>query len=101
MRRLLPLALLLALTPQAAPLEGRWRAVLDLEGGTLPFEIRIEPAGGRLLATICNGPGGEPEPRVSPWGPATTPDLATSAARISLARRGDSLVGMYRNVGNR
>jgi thiol-disulfide isomerase/thioredoxin len=101
MRRLLPLALLLALTPQAAPLEGRWRAVLDLEGGTLPFEIRIEPAGGRLLATICNGPACETVAQVSARGDSATLDIADYAAMISLTRRGDSLVGMYRNVGNR
>ena len=101
MRRLLALALLLHAAQAPAPLEGRWRTVLDLEGGTLPFEIRVERNGGRLLATICNGPACETEAEVTVHGNEATLDIADYAATITVTRRGDSLAGMYRNVGNR
>jgi len=101
MRALLALALLLPATQVPAPLEGRWRAVLDLEGAALPFELRIERTGGRLIATICNGPACETEAEVTVRGDEATLDIADYAATITATRRGDSLTGMYRNVGNR
>ena len=105
MHRLIALALLLgAAAPvlqPAAPLEGRWRAVLDLEGGTLPFELRVERVGGRRVATICNGPACQTTAEVAVHRDSATLDIADYAATIILTRRNDSLVGWYRNVGNR
>ena len=101
MRRLVCLALLLWPAPQRGTLEGRWRAVLDLEGGTLPFEVRIARTGGRLLATLCNGPACETEALVTARGDEVVLDIADYAATITATHRGDSLAGTYRNVGNR
>jgi thiol-disulfide isomerase/thioredoxin len=100
-RRLVCLALLLWPAPQRGTLEGRWRAVLDLEGGTLPFEVRIARTGGRLLATLCNGPACETEALVTARGDEVVLDIADYAATITATHRGDSLAGTYRNVGNR
>jgi thiol-disulfide isomerase/thioredoxin len=101
MRGLLALALLLPTAQAPAPLEGRWRAVLDLEGATLPFELRVERTGAGLVATICNGPACETEAGITVRGDEATLDIADFAATITVTRRGDSLAGMYRNVGNR
>jgi thiol-disulfide isomerase/thioredoxin len=101
MRRFAALVLLLFAAPQAVSLEGRWRAVLDLAGGTLPFELSVERAGGRLVATICNGPACETAAELAVRDDSAVFDIADYAATISAIRRGDSLVGMYRNVGNR
>ena len=49
-------ASLAAGTPRQAPLDGRWRAVLDLSGGPLPFELAVSRETNRLVAAICNGP---------------------------------------------
>jgi thiol-disulfide isomerase/thioredoxin len=78
-------------------LEGSWRAFLELAGGKLPFALSIRGSTG----TICNGPSCTEITRVIQQGDSVVLDLADYAATISLRRRGDSLAGMYRNVGNR
>ena len=101
MRRLAFLPLLLASGAQTAPLEGRWRGALDLATAVLPFELQVTRTGDRLLATLCNGPRCDTEASVLQRGDSIVFDIADYAATISAVRRGDSLVGMYRNVGNR
>ncbi|NOT06991.1 MAG: TlpA family protein disulfide reductase [Gemmatimonadales bacterium] len=104
MRLLLALAAALLAAPappQGPSLEGQWRAGLDLAGGVLPFELRIAPAGGALSAAICNGRDGATRALISRRGDSIVVDIADYAATITVAHRGDSLTGMYRNVGNR
>ena len=86
---------------QAPAVRGEWRAVLDLAGGPLAFELRVTEAGGRSVAKICNGPSCVDEAGISVRGDSVVFDIADYAATITAARKGDSLVGMYRNVGNR
>ena len=86
---------------QPAALEGRWSAALDLAGGVLPFELRIERGAGGLRALLCNGPSCDTRAAVTAGGDSVLLDIADYAATIVAQRRGDSLIGMYRNVGNR
>ncbi|HKH83463.1 MAG TPA: hypothetical protein VKA25_07250, partial [Gemmatimonadales bacterium] len=79
---------------------GPWRAVLDLAGGTLRFALQIGPQprghGGRL----CNGTVCQPV-EVRTRGDSVAIDIPDYDATIEAELRGDSLVGTYRNVGNR
>jgi thiol-disulfide isomerase/thioredoxin len=100
MRRLImvfPLAL--AAAPQSAPLEGRWRAALDLVGATLPFELNIQRIEGALAADLCNGPRCDSRATVRIAGDSVVLYIADYDATIATVRRGDSLSGAYRNVG--
>lgn len=88
-----------ALTPPASP-AGPWRAVLDLAGGPLRFGLQIERAGPGWRGKLCNGTECQPiDVRLT--GDSLLIEIADYAAAISVARRGDSLVGTYSNVGNR
>jgi thiol-disulfide isomerase/thioredoxin len=78
-----------------------WRAVLDLAGGTLPFGIAIDGPTGGWRATLCNGDRCEPVSAVRVAGDSVTIEIADYAATIDAVLSGDSLVGAYRNVGNR
>jgi thiol-disulfide isomerase/thioredoxin len=80
---------------------GSWRAVLDLAGGPLRFELRASEAGGKTIAKLCNGPSCADEAVVRVQRDSVIFDIADYAATIAAARRGDSLTGVYRNVGNR
>ena len=90
-------ALILEPPPTAA---GPWRAVLDLAGGTLRFALQIGPQprghGGRL----CNGTVCQPV-EVRTRGNNVAIDIPDYDATIEAELRGDSLVGTYRNMGNR
>ena len=100
MRRFVLIAPLLASAPlPQAGYEGRWRAVLDLEGGTLPFELMVQRVQGHLVASICNGPACDTRAEVVVRGAEVTLDIADYAATINATRRGDSLSGTYHNVG--
>lgn len=90
---------LVATLPQRASLEGRWRAVLDLAGGPLPFELAVAPEGSQLIAKICTGPQCADQASVTVSGARVTFDIADYAATITAERRGDSLIGTYQNVG--
>lgn len=92
-------SLLAAAAPRQSPLEGRWRAALDLAGGALPFELAVtrEPSG--LVAAICNGPQCADHAVVAQRGDSVVFDIADYAATIFARREGDSLIGVYRNVG--
>lgn len=78
-----------------------WRAVLDLAGGPLAFTVRIRDRDDGPAAELCNGRRCEPFSAVRSSGDSLVLEIADYAATISAARRGDSLVGAYRNVGNR
>lgn len=99
-RRLALATMLLGAAPAPqSSLNGRWRAVLDLAGGALPFELAVGPGGSGLVAEICNGPKCADQASVTTRGDSVHFDIADYAATITAARRGDSLVGIYRNVG--
>ena len=80
---------------------GSWRAVLDLAGAPLPFSITIEGPAGGWRGRLCNGERCEPVSGVRVTGDSVVLEIADYAASIGAERRGDSLVGVYRNVGNR
>lgn len=96
---LMSAVVLAAALPQRPALDGRWRGVLDLSGGMLPFELAVAPEGGRLIAKICNGPLCADQAAVTLSGSSVLFDIADYAATITAERRGDSLVGTYQNVG--
>jgi len=83
------------------PLGGSWRAALDLAGGPLPFILEIREERGGLGGKICNGPSCTDLSGITRQGDSVVLELADYAATISVRHRGDSLVGTYRNVGNR
>lgn len=85
----------------APSLAGPWRATLDLAGGTLKFRVEVEGAGTGLSGKLCNGQQCDAFSSVRMQGDSVHFELADYAARISAVVRGDSLVGYYRNVGNR
>ena len=82
-------------------LAGPWRGVLDLAGGPLKFGIELEGRGSSLRGRLCNGSACDPFSAVTARGDSVFLELADFAASIAAVRRGDSLVGTYRNVGNR
>lgn len=90
--------LLLAAT---AALAGPWRGALDLAGGTLKFGIELEGSGPSLRGRLCNGSACDAFSAVAQRGDSVVLELADYAASITAVRRGDSLVGVYRNVGSR
>jgi thiol-disulfide isomerase/thioredoxin len=94
-------ALTLSLAGSARSPAGHWRAVLDLEGGTLPFNLEIEGAEGSWRGLLCNGRRCQPMSGVSLRGDSVKLEMADYAARITARLSGDSLTGTYRNVGNR
>ena len=95
-------AILFAATRAAtaqAPLQGVWRGALDLAGATLPFELRIERAGATLRASLCNGTRCDTDAAVVAQRDSVHFDITDYEATIAVVRRGDSLVGIYHNVG--
>jgi thiol-disulfide isomerase/thioredoxin len=91
--------LLAAAAPRQASMTGRWRAVLDIAGGALPFELSVTTQGGGLVASICNGSTCADQASVTVTGARVLFDIADYAATITAERRGDSLIGVYQNVG--
>ncbi|MEO8448157.1 MAG: TlpA disulfide reductase family protein [Gemmatimonadota bacterium] len=87
--------------PAADSLPGSWRAVLDLAGGALPFSLTLTRGRPGLTGRICNGLSCTDLSGVVAQGDSVVFDMADYAATITVGQRGDSLVGMYRNVGNR
>jgi thiol-disulfide isomerase/thioredoxin len=87
-----------ALAPAHPPEHaGPWRAALDLAGGELRFSLELGDSAG----TLCNGRDCDPLSGVRVDGDSIVLEIADYDARIVAALRGDSLVGSYRNVGNR
>ena len=94
----------LATTIAASPLRspaGDWRAVLDLAGGELRFGLRLSGSGPHLQGELCNGHRCQQLSGVRLRGDRLTLEIADYAATMDGVLRGDSLVGAYRNVGNR
>jgi thiol-disulfide isomerase/thioredoxin len=90
---------LLATAPQPSSLHGRWRGALDLAGATLPFELRFQRTAGALAAELCNGPHCDTRAAVQLRGDSVVLHIADYDAMIATIRRGDSLIGVYQNVG--
>jgi thiol-disulfide isomerase/thioredoxin len=83
-----------------SPVEGPWRAVLDLAGGSLPFAVQIEAFEGGWRGRLCNGTECQPiDVRVQ--ADSVILDIADYAATVTAVLRDDSLTGVYYNVGNR
>jgi thiol-disulfide isomerase/thioredoxin len=84
---------------------GPWRAALDLAGGTLPFTLELSGAGAgaaaRWTGSLCNGRVCRPFSAVHVRGDSVLLEIADYDATIGARLRDDSLVGAYRNVGNR
>lgn len=95
------LALSLLLAFLAPPLAGPWRGALDLAGGPLPFQMHFVSDTGGTRGELCNAGACQPFSAVKANGDSVHLELADFAATIDAVRRGDSLVGWYRNVGNR
>jgi thiol-disulfide isomerase/thioredoxin len=83
------------------PPVGSWRAALDLVGGELRFELEIEARDEGLAGRLCNGDRCDTLSAVRVESDTLVLEMADYAATIRAAIRGDSLVGAYRNVGNR
>ncbi|MCI0372789.1 MAG: hypothetical protein L0214_15760, partial [candidate division NC10 bacterium] len=99
--RLLGTLLLVALSREGGSPAGTWRAVLDLAGGELRFSLRVDEVGGTWRGDLCNGRRCEPFSAVRRAGDSVVFEMADYAATITAAVRDDSLIGAYRNVGNR
>jgi len=82
-------------------LGGRWRAQLDLAGGPLRFHMELSTRGD-TTGVLCNGPKCDPFSAVRPLpGDSVLLEIGDYAAAIRAHVGADSLVGFYRNVGNR
>ena len=82
-------------------LAGRWRAQLDLAGGPLRFQMELN-ADGVPSGTLCNGAQCDPFSAVRTLpGDSVLLEIGDYAAVIRAHVSADSLVGFYRNVGNR
>jgi thiol-disulfide isomerase/thioredoxin len=89
----------LALYASPSP-EGPWRAVLDLAGGPLRFGLEVERLSEGLGGRLCNGTECQAVD-VRLGGDSIIFDISDYAATITAVLQGDSLTGLYRNVGNR
>jgi thiol-disulfide isomerase/thioredoxin len=99
-------ALGLALSPSGraattVDLAGPWRAALDLAGGALPFRLELTSGGRRWTGVLCNGRVCQPLSAVRIRDDSVVLEMADYDATIQARLAGDSLVGTYRNVGNR
>ncbi len=84
-----------------ADLGGAWRGVVDLAGGPLRFAMQFEGMPGAWSGRLCNGPACDAFSAVTGSGDSLTFEMADYDAAITAVVRGDSLLGYYRNVGNR
>jgi len=75
--------------------------VLDLAGGPLPFAIELAGRGPSWSGRLCNGTQCQKFSAVRLVGDSVVLEMADYAATIDAGLRGDSLIGSYRNVGNR
>lgn len=82
-------------------LEGPWRGVLDVAGGPLRFALHIQQSGDGYEGVLCNGSSCHPLSAILVRDDSVRFEIADYAATITAVLRGDSLVGAYRNVGNR
>jgi thiol-disulfide isomerase/thioredoxin len=83
-------------------LSGPWRAALDLAGGPLRFQVVFTGQRGQWDGRVCNGDKCDPFSEVTRLdGDSVLLGMADYAAVIRVRQVGDSLLGYYRNVGNR
>lgn len=93
---------LAAQVDSTGPIDGSWRAVLDLAGGGLRFRMEFRTEAGSTGGWVCNADRCDPFSEVTPLSPdSVLLGMADYAAAIRAEIDGDSLVGFYRNVGNR
>ncbi len=95
------LSALVLSTPRARSPEGTWRAALDLAGGELRFGVTLARRGSGWNGELCNGNQCQPFSAVRVTGDSVALEMADYAAAITAKLAGDSLTGVYRNVGNR
>lgn len=95
-----PFLLLAALWGQPE-LAGPWRAVLALEGGSLPFMMVVDTSGGEVRGRLCNAGSCDAFSAIVSRGDSVIFEMADYAAVIRATWSADSLVGSYSNVGNR
>lgn len=99
---MIALLLLASLTQaQGQGITGSWRAVVDQAGGPLRFSVRIETGRAGFTGRLCNGPSCDAFSEIVAKGDSILLDLGDYDAAITAVQRGDSLLGYYRNVGNR
>ena len=98
MRRTAILSLLLA-GCGTADAGNDWRAVVDVAGGPLRFDLSFDLADG--TGRICSGASCQALSDVSLVGDSVVLDIGDYAAAIVARIQSDSLIGEYRNVGNR
>ena len=99
-RLVLAFPLLAASLPGPTP-AGSWRAVLDLSGGPLRFGVELRGPAGGWSGQLCNGDRCQAVSGVRISKDSVALEIADYAATIEAVVRGDSLIGAYRNVGNR
>jgi thiol-disulfide isomerase/thioredoxin len=77
----------------------QWQAALELAGGPLRFGLEFDLASG--TGRMCSGSSCQGLSSVTQVGDSVILEIGDYAATIVALPRGDSLVGEYRNVGNR
>jgi len=82
-------------------LVGSWSAALDLAGGELPFMLHLERDATGYTGRLCNGPGCQPLSAITLTGDTLRLEIGDYDATVTATLTGDSLIGDYRNVGNR
>ncbi|HEX9730088.1 MAG TPA: TlpA disulfide reductase family protein [Gemmatimonadales bacterium] len=86
----------------AGSLPGAWKAALDLAGGPLRFRMAFASGPDGVGGQLCNGGRCDPFTTVATLaGDSVLFDMADYGAAIRAVVAGDSLIGFYRNVGNR
>lgn len=77
----------------------QWRAALDVAGGPLRFALEFDLADGS--GRVCSGSSCQGLSSAVQVGDSIILEIGDYAATIAAHPLGDSLVGEYRNVGNR
>lgn len=98
---MIPALLMWLLLPGGPSPGGAWRAALELAGGTLPFALQISEQAAGWSGRLCNGRRCQPFSAVAVKGDSVILEMADYDAVIRARLQGDSLTGVYRNVGNR
>ncbi len=99
---LVPLLLVVTgCAPANDPVRGSWKAVLDLAGGELPFMLHIERENGGYAGRICNGTSCQEISSMVREEDTLRIEIGDYDATVTAGISGDSLIGAYRNVGNR
>ena len=100
--RILIAAVLLAATgivdASAEVATGRWRMVLAVPGGDLPFYVDLEKNGGEYAAYLVNGAERMPVPEVRVTETALGLTLPAFNSRIAAVLEGDELAGTLRLI---